>query len=119
MKVLKLDIDSLKSIPEVINFLQNQDIKRGDTVKVVTAQGKTSLLLVTVVMMVAVVVVHILKRDKKSEREVEGEALLNEVLKGKSVEEIEREVQEEFGVRIEIEQKESENEEDWYHLSMG
>ncbi len=118
MQTIELDIAKYKTREELMNFLKRRDVRKGDTVKVVTDEDKTTLAATGIVVIVLLAIIYIFSQRKKSDRELEGEAILDKLVKGKSIDEIEKEVKDEYGVKIEVEQKKDEEREDWIKLSM-
>ncbi len=118
MQTIELDIDKFKTQEDVLKFLENEGVAKGDTVKVLTEEDKSSLTTAGALIIILLVISHIFLAKKETKRQKEGGEILDKLLKGKSIEEIEKEVEKEYGVKIEVEKKSDDEREDWIKLSM-
>jgi preprotein translocase subunit YajC len=115
MQTLELDIANYQSPGDVIRFLDEHDIKRGDTLKVTTEQEQKTMAMI-VVIVVVIALVYFFRQQRN--REEDGEIILETLFKeGTTVEEIEKQVEAEYGIKIDVETKRSEEREFWYKLS--
>ncbi len=90
---------------------------RKEILKVKTDEQKNTLALVAIVVVVAIAIIYFFNKARKN-RTDDGEKMLDGLFKNKTIEEIENGVMEEYGIKIEIEQKEMHEERnDWQLLS--
>lgn len=102
---------------KVVQFLENEGLEEGDILKVKTEEQKNSAALMAVVVVVVIAVIYFFHKARKNRLE-DGEKMLDELFKNKTIEEIEEGMMEEYGIKIEIEQKQFDEErEDWQLLS--
>ena len=115
MKTHELEITNYQTPGEVVRFLNKHDVKRGDTLKVSAEDEKQNI---TVMIFAVVVMALIMFYNQKKKREEEGEKILDTLFKESStIEEIEKEVEKEYGIKIQVETKTDEEREFWYKLS--
>jgi hypothetical protein len=70
-------------------------------------------------MVVILILKQILNQENKRQNQEDGERLLNDLFKGKTIEDIEQQVSEEYGIKIELELKSPQNDEnEWNSLSL-
>jgi hypothetical protein len=117
MKTHELEMDNFHSPDELVRFLEDNDLKKGDTLKVMTEEEIKEGVLVAFVVLIILAIAYIFNKTK-TERMEDGQKILDDLFKGKTIEEIEESVQQEYGIKIEMEQKEPDHErEDWLRLS--
>ncbi len=101
MKTVELNIDEIRSPKELTQILQDKHLQKGDSLVLRTDYDKFIMILAFAA--IAIIASGIL-RDKKKEEE--GEELLSNLLaKYDTAEELERDIEKEYGIHIEIETK--------------
>ncbi|HYV94741.1 MAG TPA: hypothetical protein VE978_23405 [Chitinophagales bacterium] len=115
MKTLELEVDEVKSPEEVVNFFKENDMSEGDTLKIST--DEENLAFSAILFIIALAIVFYFTKEKVK-RIVDGEKMLDDLFNGKSAEEMEKQIEEEYGVKIEIEHRENDERKDWGMLSM-
>jgi hypothetical protein len=97
---------------EVARFLEDNEAQKGDTLRLIIDGGINNLI-------IAAFLVFALScfygRSKK--RQEEGGEILDNILKGTSVDELENEIESEYGVKIEVQHREDEEFRAWRNLS--
>jgi hypothetical protein len=115
MRTHELAIANYQSPEAVVRFLDEHKVKRGDTLKVTTEQYQQTILM-ALSLIVVMALFYFYK--KKGEREEEGGKILEGIFKeGATVEDIEKQVEKEYGIKIEVETKPDEERDFWYKLS--
>ena len=127
MNIHSIDIESIHRPDELVRFFEDNEVKQGDTVKIITDDDKNALMMMGLILIILIALVFFFdsnksaipngRRRSRRKKDDDGEKILDDLFKGKSVEEIEREVENEYGVRIEVEQREDEEHRVWRNLS--
>ena len=115
MKTLELEVDEIKSPGEVVNFFKKNEMREGDTLKISTSEENLAYSAVLFIIVLAIVFYF---TKEKVKRVAEGEKMLDDLFKGKSAEEMERQIEEEYGVKIEIESHEEQERREWGMISL-
>lgn len=110
----ELLLNKLSSPEEVANFFQQKDVKKGDTVKVLADRSTSLVRSVLITMVMMAVIFHF---DKKKRQE-EGDKLLKNVFDGMAVEEIEKQVEQQYGINIEIHEGDDEERQFWQQAGL-
>jgi hypothetical protein len=119
MRTLKLEISNLQDAGDVLDFFEDNHIEKGDTLKLLTESENKGTTVLIIAIVVMILLRYIFNHWNKSENQKDGERILDELFKGKSIEEIEQQVDEEYGIKIEVEVRGSKKDEDnWNTLSM-
>jgi len=103
---------------DVVYFFENNRIEKGDTLKLLTETGNKGTLVLIIAVVVMLLLRYIFTHANKLKNQKDGEQLLDELFKGKSIEEIEQQVVEEYGIKIEVEVRRKKEENSWHTLSM-
>lgn len=101
MQTVTLDIDDIKSPKELAEILKSQHLQEGDNLVFRTdrEQQQSSFL----IFFVAVVLFQLLQKRKRAK---DGEELLNNLMaKYETAEELEKDIEKEYGINIEFETK--------------
>jgi hypothetical protein len=99
MQTVTLDIDNIKSPKELAEILKSQHLQQGDSLVLKTDQQKELFIL-------GILLLAIIKVSKKIRREKDGEELLNNLMaKYETAEELEKDIEKEYGINIEFETK--------------
>lgn len=110
MKVHQIEMESIKAPGDLVSFLEDNDVRRGDTVKVITAEKEILFTLLFIFM--ALYLYYTAKKD----RQEDGEKILDSIFKEKSPDDVEYEIQVQYGIKIETEYIDREKQE-WQSLS--
>jgi hypothetical protein len=117
MKTLELEVGEIQTADEVVKFLKDNEIGEGDTLKILTDEEKSSIILVSILFIVALAIAFYFTSEKKK-REEEGEKMLDDLFNGKTAEEMEKQIEEEYGVKIAFGHRENDERKDWEMRSM-
>lgn len=113
-----MDIAGVQDPGDIVDFFENNHLEKGDTLKLL-AESENKGTLVLVIAIVVVLLLKYLYDSYKLDKQKGGEKILDDLFKGKSVEEIEAQVEQEYGVKIAVEIKKAGKEhEDWNSLAM-
>ncbi len=115
MRTIDLNIANYHVPGDVIPLFHKHDLQFGDTIKVTTQEGNEDLtLLIVVVIAVALVIFY----QQKKKRKDNGESILNNLFKQiVTIEEIEKEVEQEYGIKIVVETKPNEERGFWNRMT--
>ncbi len=116
MQTLELEVGEVTTADQVMEFFRSNNLIAGDTLRLLTDQQKKNLSLLTVVAFIAIAIEHYFLKEKH-EHENKGAKMLDDVFNGKTVEEIEKQIEFEYGVKLEVEQSEDEERREWGILS--
>jgi preprotein translocase subunit YajC len=116
MKTLELEVGEIQTADEVVKFLKDNEIGEGDTLKILTDEEKSSIILVSILFIVALAIAFYFNNEKKK-RENGGEKMLDDLFKGKTTDEMEKEIEAEYGVKIEIEHIADDGRNGWMKIS--
>ena len=116
MRTFELEADQLQSIDDVKHFLQEKEVKEGDTLKLITEQTKM-IYIVVVLAMVFAAIMSVVSRNKKTDenkkkRQEEGDKILSDIFKGKgkTPQDIEKKIEKESGIKVRVERKQMDEE---------
>jgi hypothetical protein len=115
MKTHEIEVSEIGSQSELIKLMEKENIKRGDTIKL-TDNNKNGLLSEAILFLVMLAIIHLFVKEKKKQ-EQQGNRILEKLFGGKSIDEIEKEVESEYGIKVEVEYKENTEEKGWKELS--
>lgn len=116
MRTHEIILDEFENPAEVVAEFNERNVEQGDTVRLVTEEDtKWALFAIAALLLLALATYFALKHKKR--REDEGGQILNDIMSRKSVEEIEREIEEEYGIKMEIEHRADEEREFWNSAS--
>lgn len=104
MKTVELNIDNIHSPSEVKDFLEKKRLKKGDTLQLSTASNVAYMVFAAVILAIGYLFV---KTKEKEKRKMEGERLLKTFFEGKSIEEIGKQIEKEYGIKVKMEAKNS------------
>ncbi|MEO5674440.1 MAG: hypothetical protein ABIQ74_07310 [Chitinophagales bacterium] len=107
MQTLELEVGEVNTADQVMEFFRSNNLIAGDTLRLLTDQQKKNLSLLTVVAFIAIAIEHYFLKEKH-EHENKGAKMLDDVFNGKTIEEIEKQIEFEYGVKLEVEQSEDE-----------
>lgn len=115
MKTSVIDIDHINTNEEVVAYFENENLQKGDTLKLVTKEEHSKWILTAVVVIIVIAFIGVYNKRK---REEDGAAMLDGLFKGKNLEEIEKQVLSEYGINIEVESTPIDTErEEWMALA--
>jgi hypothetical protein len=115
MKTHVLQLSNYHSTGEFIRFFDENDLQKGDTLKVTTAESE-EIILVAVVLMIVWAMVF--SDKQKRNRQKDGERILESIFKSNTtIEEIEKQVKEEYGVNLVVELQPDEESSFWNKVS--
>lgn len=115
MKTYEIDIRDIGSNSDFVSFLDEHEVKEGDVLKVrIYGIEMKFLIMALLVVLTHAFAVHF--RRKFKQREEEGQKIIDSVFESKSIEDIEKQIKNEYGVKIEIELGNSEDDE-WRKMS--
>lgn len=114
MKTSVIDIDHIDTNEEVVAYFENENLQKGDTLKLVTKEGYNRFALTAIVVVIIIAFVLVELRRK---REEDGGAMLDDLFKGKSLEDIEAQVRSEYGINLEVETGVDTEREEWMQLA--
>ncbi|MBX7139761.1 MAG: hypothetical protein K1X63_01670 [Chitinophagales bacterium] len=115
MKTLELEVDEINSPSALVEYFNANNMEEGDTLKIMTEEQE-KMLIWAVIAVAAIAIVYYFISKKQYEED--GDNMLADIFKGKSVEEIEKQIEEEYGVKVEVEQREDEERREWGMLAM-
>jgi len=96
MKVHQIEIDTITAPGDFLSFLENNDVQRGDTVKLVTSARQIVLYILSFIY-VALYWYY----TAKKKRQEDGDQILDALFKDRSSGEIELEIEHQYGIKIE------------------
>lgn len=114
MKTHQLEVYSF-SIPEVVNFLKNEDVEIGDSLSVNVNKEMTNAI-VGLMLIIGLAIYYYLDVTKKV-RKKEGEQILNDLMQKTTAKEIENLIESEYGIKIEMEEKIDSEQNFWTKVS--
>ena len=119
MRTLELRIGKVHNESDVMHFFEDNHVQRGDTLKLMSESENKGGDVLIIAMVVILILKQILNQENKRQNQDDGERLLNDPFKGKTIEDIEQQVSEEYGIKIELELKSPQNDEnEWNSLSL-
>jgi hypothetical protein len=113
MKTLELEVDELKSPGEVMNFFKKNEMGKGDTLRIFTREENIAYSVLSLI----VLAIEFYFIKGKVKQVTDGNKLLDSLFKGESTVEMEKQVEEEYGVKIVIESHEEQEHNEWGILS--
>ena len=121
MNILSIYIETVNRPNELVRFFDDNEVQEGDTLKIITEEDENSLVIAAVVIIVIAAMFFSWGTNKKistrRRRINESDPILDDLFKGKSIDEIEKEVENEYGVKIEVQHREDQEHKAWKDLS--
>lgn len=117
MKTLELNINDIHSANELVDLLSMNNTTEGDTLKLFNAESKNDFILIGLLIIVAAALVYYFEKEK-SKRQQEGEKILESLFAGKNADEIEKQIKDEYGIIIEIENASETEREFWNKIAI-
>jgi hypothetical protein len=112
VKTVELDIDNSASLKELEDEFSRVNLQRGDSLHVVFGKPVESEI---VVLSVLVAILYIIQKQFEDY----SNDLLEKIFKGKTVEDIERELRDEYDIELVIDSKEDQERRQWQQFSQS
>ena len=103
MNTIYIDTSEIHSHKDAYKILQEEQLKEGDEIHIFTKNDHVALVLVTSILLA---ILYYFQSDQHFGRSY-GQQLLDDLFGEKSTDQIEKEIEDEYGITIEVEQKDS------------
>jgi len=113
MSTVYLDTEKIHTSREAYDYLKEQQIKEGDEIRILTGEDTGTLAFVGIIVLVILAIVAYFD---KNQQKAFGNKIIDQLFGGKSSEEIEKAIEAQYGVHIEVEQKDTSGNE-WKQLA--
>lgn len=110
MKTISIDIDNAVSLDELKDEFSKVNLQRGDSLHVVFSKSIESEI---AILSVLVAILYIIQKQFEDY----SNDLLDQIFKGKTVEDIERELMDEYDIELVIDSKEDQERRQWQQFS--
>jgi hypothetical protein len=100
MSTIYLDTEKIQNRQEAYDYLRDQQIQEGDEIKILTAEEPGTLAFTAILFVVIMVIVVYLSKGKQF-----GDKVVEQMFGDKSNEELEQEIEDQYSISIEVEQK--------------
>lgn len=108
MSTIYLDTDEIQTSQEAYSYLKDKKLQKGDEIRILT--GENQLALIAVVLLVILAIVALCDKEFAKKQSF-GSKIMDELFGNKSPEELEKEIEDQYGISIEVEQKDKGREE--------
>lgn len=112
MNTIYIDTSKIQSHQDAYELFKNEQLKKGDEVHILT-MNEQSVMWLTVLILIAIM--YYFHSEQKTESNF-GQQLLDDLFGDRSTEEIEKEIEDEYGITIKVEHKDL-LEEEWTQLA--
>lgn len=100
MSTIYLDTEKIQNRQEAYDYLKDQQIQEGDEIKILTAEERGTLAFTAISFVVMIAILFYLSKGKQF-----GDRVVEQMFGDKSNEDLEKEIEEQCGISIEVEQK--------------
>jgi hypothetical protein len=100
MSTIYLDTEKIQNRQEAYDYLKDQQIQEGDEIKILTAEERGTLAFTAISFLVMIAIFFYLSKGKEF-----GDKVVKQMFGDKSNEDLEKEIEEQYGIFIEVEQK--------------
>lgn len=106
MSTIYLDTEKIQNRQEAYEYLRDQQIQKGDEIKILTAEERGTLAFTAIIFVIIMAIFFYLSKVKHF-----GDKVVEQMFGDKSNEDLEKEIEEQYGISIEVEQKDKSREE--------
>ena len=106
MSTIYLDTEKIQNRQEAYDYLKDQQIQEGDEIKILTEEERGTLAFTAIIFVVIIAIFFYLSKGKEF-----GDKVVEKMFGDKSNEDLEKEIEDQYGISIEVEQKDKSREE--------